>query len=173
VLLGFAGVALVVKPEGGASIVGPLACIGAALMWATGSFASPRIRLPRDPIVSVGWQSLLGGLIVFAAGLVGGEGGDIHPSEWSTRSVLGLIYLITFGSLLAYSAYTWLLQNAPISKVSTYAYVNPVVAIILGFLINDESISTMALIGATVIIASVALVIRIESPARARRNPAS
>jgi drug/metabolite transporter (DMT)-like permease len=173
VLLGFAGVALVVKPEGGASIAGPLACIGAALMWATGSFASPRISLPRDPIVSVGWQSLLGGIVVFGAGLIGGEGGDIHPGEWSTRSVLGLVYLITFGSLLAYSAYAWLLQNAPISKVSTYAYVNPVVAIILGFLINDESISTMALIGAAIIVASVALVIRIESPARARRNPAS
>jgi drug/metabolite transporter (DMT)-like permease len=172
VLLGFAGVALVVKPEGGASIFGPLACIGAALMWATGSFASPRIRLPRDPIVSVGWQSLLGGLIVLAAGFIGGEGGDIHPGEWSTRSLLGLAYLITFGSLLAYSAYAWLLQNAPISKVSTYAYVNPVVAIALGFLINDESISTMALIGAAVIVASVALVIRIESPGRARRNPA-
>jgi drug/metabolite transporter (DMT)-like permease len=168
VLLGFAGVALVVKPEGGASIIGPLACIGAALMWATGSFASPRISLPRDPSVSVAWQSLLGGLIVLAAGFVGGEGGDIHPGEWSTRSLLGLVYLITFGSLLAYSAYAWLLQNAPISKVSTYAYVNPVVAIVLGFLINDESISTLALIGAGIIVASVALVIRIESAPRAR-----
>lgn len=173
VLLGFAGVALVVKPEGGASIIGPLACIGAALMWATGSFASPRISLPRDPSVSVAWQSLLGGLIVLAAGFLGGEGGDIHPSEWSTRSLLGLAYLITFGSLLAYSAYAWLLQNAPISKVSTYAYVNPVVAIILGFLINDESISTLALVGAGIIVASVALVIRIESAPRARRNPAT
>jgi drug/metabolite transporter (DMT)-like permease len=172
VLLGFAGVALVVKPEGGASIIGPLACIGAALMWAVGSFASPRIDLPRDPVASVAWQSLLGGIAVFAAGLVAGEAGDVHPGHWSARSLLGLAYLITFGSLLAYSAYAWLLQNAPISKVSTYAYVNPVVAIALGFLINDESISTMALIGAAVIVASVALVIRIESPGRARRNPA-
>jgi drug/metabolite transporter (DMT)-like permease len=173
VLLGFAGVALVVKPEGGASVIGPLVCIGAALMWAVGSFASPRISLPRDPIVSVGWQSLLGGIVIVGAGLIGGEGGDVHPGEWSTRSILGLVYLITFGSLLAYSAYAWLLQNAPISKVSTYAYVNPVVAIILGYLINDESISTLALVGAAVIVASVALVIRIESPARARRNSTS
>ncbi len=173
VLLGFAGVALVVKPEGGASIIGPLACIGAALMWAVGSFASPRIDLPRDPIASVAWQSLLGGIAVTAAGLVAGEASDIHPSHWSTRSLLGLAYLITFGSLLAYSAYAWLLQNAPISKVSTYAYVNPVVAIALGWLVNDESISPLTLAGAGIIVASVALVIRIESRPRADRNPAS
>jgi drug/metabolite transporter (DMT)-like permease len=166
VLLGFAGVALVVKPEGGASIIGPLACIGAALMWATGSFASPRIDLPRDPLVSTGWQSLLGGLAVFASGLIAGEGGDIHPDQWSTRSLLGLAYLITFGSLLAFTAYAWLLQNAPISKVSTYAYVNPVVAIALGWLVLDEPITPLTLIGAGIIVASVALVIRIESARR-------
>jgi drug/metabolite transporter (DMT)-like permease len=166
VLLGFAGVALVVKPEGGASIIGPLACIGAAVMWAIGSFASPRIDLPRDPIASVAWQSLLGGLVVALAGLVAGEGGDIHPGDWSARSLLGFAYLITFGSLLAYSSYAWLLQNAPISKVSTYAYVNPVVAIALGWLILGESISPLTLAGAGVILASVALVIRIESGAR-------
>jgi drug/metabolite transporter (DMT)-like permease len=166
VLLGFVGVALVVKPEGGASIIGPLACIGAALMWATGSFASPRIDLPRDPLVSTGWQSLLGGLAVFASGLIAGEGGDIHPDQWSTRSLLGLAYLITFGSLLAFTAYAWLLQNAPISKVSTYAYVNPVVAIALGWLVLDEPITPLTLIGAGIIVASVALVIRIESARR-------
>jgi drug/metabolite transporter (DMT)-like permease len=162
-LLGFAGLALVVKPQGGESIVGPLVCIGAALMWATGSFASPRISLPRDPLVSIGYQSLLGGLVIFAAGAIGGEFGDFHPAAWSLRSILGLVYLITFGSLLAYTAYTWLLQNAPIAKVSTYAYVNPVVAIVLGWLINGESISISMIVGAAIIVASVALVIRVES----------
>ena len=76
----------------------------------------------------------------------------------------GLLYLITFGSLLAFSSYAWLLQNAPISKVSTYAYVNPVVAIALGWLILNESITPMTLLGAGIIVASVALVIRVESP---------
>ena len=166
VLVGFAGVALVVKPQGGASIVGPLACIGAALMWALGSFASPRISLPRDPLASTGWQSLLGGLAVLASGLIAGEAGDVHPDHWSTRSLLGLAYLITFGSLLAFTAYAWLLQNAPISKVSTYAYVNPVVAILLGWLINSEGISARSLAGAAIIVASVALVIRVESARR-------
>jgi drug/metabolite transporter (DMT)-like permease len=166
VLVGFAGVALVVRPQGGASIAGPLACIGAALMWALGSFASPRISLPRDPIASTGWQSLLGGLAVLASGLIAGEAGQVHPDHWSARSLLGLAYLITFGSLLAFTAYAWLLQNAPISKVSTYAYVNPVVAILLGWLINSEAIGGRSLAGAAIIVASVALVVRVESRPR-------
>lgn len=163
VLVGFGGVALILKPEGDATLVGLLACIGAALMWATGSFASPRIALPRDPLASTGWQSLLGGLAVIAVGLIAGEAGDVHPAEWSTRSILGLAYLITFGSLLAFTSYAWLLQNAPISKVSTYAYVNPVVAIALGWLILDEAITPLTLLGAGIIIASVALVVRAEA----------
>ena len=86
--------------------------------------------------------------------------GDVHPAEWSARSIVGLLYLITFGSLLAFTGYAWLLQNAPISKVSTYAYVNPVVAIALGWLILNESITPLTLVGAGIIVASVALVIR-------------
>jgi drug/metabolite transporter (DMT)-like permease len=167
VLIGFSGVALLLKPQGGASIFALLACIGGAIMWAIGSFASPRIDLPRDPLVSVGWQSLLGGIASVAAGLIAGEAGDVHPSHWSARSILGLAYLITFGSLLAFTAYAWLLQNAPISKVSTYAYVNPVVAIALGAIFLSESIRPLTLIGAGIIVASVALVVRAEAP-RAR-----
>jgi drug/metabolite transporter (DMT)-like permease len=133
-------------------------------MWAVGSFASPRISLPRDPLVSTAWQSLLGGLAVFACGIAGGETGDVQFAEFSSRSVFGLLYLITFGSLLAFTCYAWLLQNAPISKVSTYAYVNPVVAIALGWLILDEGITLTTFIGATIIVASVALVVRAERP---------
>ena len=75
-------------------------------------------------------------------------------------------YLVVFGSWLAYTAYAWLLQNAPISKVSTYAYVNPVVAIVLGFLILDEVITPITLVGAAIIVVSVALVVRIENARR-------
>jgi drug/metabolite transporter (DMT)-like permease len=163
VLVGFGGLVLLLRPSGEATLIGLLACIGAALMWATGSFASPRISLPRDPLVSTAWQSLLGGLIVAAVGVIGGETGDVQFAEFSARSVLGLLYLITFGSLLAFTSYAWLLQNAPISKVATYAYVNPVVAIALGWLILDEGISLTTLIGAAIIVASVALVVRAES----------
>ena len=163
VLVGFAGVALLVKPQGSATLVALLACVGAAAMWAFGSFASPRISLPRDPLVSVAWQSLLGGLACLAAAGVSGELGDIHPGEWSVDSVLGLAYLVTFGSLLAYTAYAWLLQNAPVSKVSTYAYVNPVIAVFLGWLFVSEPVSALTLLGAGIIVASVALVLRVES----------
>jgi drug/metabolite transporter (DMT)-like permease len=163
VLVGFGGLVLLLRPSGAATIFGLLACIGAALMWAVGSFASPRISLPRDPLVSTAWQSLLGGLVVVAAGLIGGEVGDVHFAEFSDRSIFGLVYLITFGSLLAFTSYAWLLQNAPISKVSTYAYVNPVVAIALGWLILDEGITATTLLGAGIIVASVALVVRAES----------
>jgi drug/metabolite transporter (DMT)-like permease len=166
VLVGFAGVALLVKPQGQATLLALLSCVGAALMWALGSFASPRISLPRDPLVSVAWQSLLGGLACLVGALLAGELGDIHPAAWSTDSVLGLAYLITFGSLLAFTAYAWLLQNAPVSKVSTYAYVNPVIAVFLGWLFLAEPISATTVAGAGIIVASVALVLRVESRSR-------
>jgi drug/metabolite transporter (DMT)-like permease len=163
VLVGFGGLVLLLHPSGDATIIGLLACVGAALMWAIGSFASPRISLPRDPLVSTAWQSLLGGIAVFACGLIGGEIGDVHFADFSGRSIFGLFYLITFGSLLAFTSYAWLLQNAPISKVSTYAYVNPVVAIALGWLILDEGVSLTTIIGALIIVGSVALVIKSEA----------
>ena len=164
VLVGFAGVALLLKPEGEATILGLLACIGGALMWATGSFASPRISLPRDPLVSTAWQSLLGGLDHRRRRPRRRRGAaTCTPASGPGARSSGSIYLITFGSLLAFTCYAWLLQNAPISKVSTYAYVNPVVAIALGWLILSESITPMTLLGAGIIVASVALVVRAES----------
>jgi drug/metabolite transporter (DMT)-like permease len=166
VLVGFAGVALLVRPHGTATLLALLSCVGAAVMWAVGSFASPRISLPRDPFVTTAWQSLLGGLACMVAALVAGEFGDIHPAAWSTDSILGLAYLITFGSLLAFTAYAWLLQNAPVSKVSTYAYVNPVIAVFLGWLFLSEPVSATTVLGAGIIVASVALVLRVESRAR-------
>jgi drug/metabolite transporter (DMT)-like permease len=168
VLVGFAGVALLVRPgeqSGDATVLGLLACVGAAVMWASGSFASPRLSLPRDPLMSVGWQMLLGGSAILIVGLALGEGGDVHSP--SVRSVLALAYLVVFGSWVAYTAYAWLLQNAPISRVATYAYVNPVVAIVLGWLVLDEVVTSTTIAGAAIIVASVALVVRTE-PARPR-----
>ena len=170
-LVGFVGVALLVRPgeaTGDATVVGLLACVGAAVMWASGSFASPRLSLPGDPLVSVGWQMLLGGVAIVLVGLVAGEAGDVQPETFSTRSLLALAYLIVFGSWVAYTAYAWLLQNAPVSKVATYAYVNPVVAIVLGWLVLDELVTSTTIVGAAIIVASVALVLQLESSRRRR-----
>ncbi len=171
VLVGFAGVALLLRPgeqSGDATVLGLAAVVFAAVMWASGSFASPRLKLPGDPLVSTGWQMLLGGLVIVAVGLAVGEAPEVDPQAFSTRSVLALAYLIVFGSWLAFTAYAWLLQNAPISKVSTYAYVNPVVAIVLGFLILDEVVTPVTVVGAAIIVVAVALVVRIENARRPR-----
>jgi drug/metabolite transporter (DMT)-like permease len=170
VLVGFAGVALLLRPgeqSGDATLLGLVACVIAALMWASGSFASPKLQLPRDGLVSTAWQMLLGGLVITVAGLALGEAGDVEPAAFSARSLVALVYLIAVGSWFAFTAYAWLLQNAPISRVATYAYVNPVVAIFLGWLILDEVITPVTLIGATIIVVSVFLVVRIEAGLRA------
>jgi drug/metabolite transporter (DMT)-like permease len=169
VAIGFAGVGLLLlpgnRPEGVA--LGPtLVIVVAAMSWGLGSFTSQRVALPADPLVSTGWQMLFGGLVMLVAGLAAGEAGDVDPSRFSADSVWALVYLVVVGSLLAYSAYTWLLQNAPISQVATYAYVNPMVAVILGWAILDEHIPPMMLVASAVIVLSVALIVRNEARVR-------
>ena len=166
VLVGFAGVALILRPgeqSGDATIVGLLACVGAAVMWASGSFASPRLALPPDRLASTAWQMLLGGAVITLVGLLAGEAGEVDAEALSLRSLLALAYLVVFGSWVAFTAYVWLLQNAPISKVATYAYVNPVVAIVLGWIVLDELVTGTTIAGAAIIVASVAIVVRLES----------
>ena len=103
---------------------------------------------------------------MLVAGAAVGEIGKLHPGEFSADSAWAFAYLVVIGSILAYTAYAWLLQNVPISKVATYAYVNPVVAVILGWSILSEDISTTTLVGAAVIVSSVAVVVRRESEGR-------
>ena len=176
VIVGFVGLALLVLPgdrPDGAPLWGVLLIVLAAVLWASGSFYSKRMSLPRDPLVSTAWQMLIAGGTMILAGLVAGEATDVHPSEFSTDSLLALAYLITFGSMLAYTAYTWLLGNAPISTVTTYAYVNPVIALVLGAAILSEEITVIVLLGATAIVAAVATVVRGEgaaTPATTRRR---
>jgi len=165
VLLGFAGVAILLLPgkqTGGAPLLALLTCVAAAAMWAGGSVASTRLALPGDPFVSGGWQMLLGGGVCLLTGALVGELGDFQPAQFSSRSLVAFAYLVVFGSWLAFTAYAWLLQNAPVSRVATYAYVNPVVAIALGWAILDEAVTSLTFAGAAVIVASVAVVVRTE-----------
>ncbi|MDQ3915027.1 MAG: EamA family transporter [Actinomycetota bacterium] len=174
--IGFAGVAMLVLPGGdsdGAGFAGVLTLVVAAASWAAGSFFSSRLPLPRNPFVSTAAQMVLGGLVLLVAGAATGEVSGLDVSEFSGASIGALVYLVTVGSLFAFTAYVWLLQNAPISKVATYAYVNPVIAIFLGWLILSESITTTILIGAAVIVSSVAFIVSKESaPARPEADEA-
>jgi drug/metabolite transporter (DMT)-like permease len=175
VVLGFGGLALLVLPgdrPGDAPLWGVLLVVAAAAFWASGSFYSSRTALPSDPLASTAWQMLLGGGAMLLVGLIAGEAGDVRPAEFSTDSVIAFAYLIVVGSLFAFTAYVWLLQHAPISLVATYAYVNPMIAIFLGWAILDEEITLSVVAGALAIVLSVATVVRREADQR-EREPAA
>jgi drug/metabolite transporter (DMT)-like permease len=163
-LVGFAGIVVLVRPGGGSGPLGYLLLtVAAAFAWALGSFLSPRIPVPRDALVASGYETLLGGVVLAVIGLATTPASDLEPSTWSSRSILGLVYLILVGSVIAYTAYAWLLANAPLGQVSTYAYVNPVVAIALGVIVLDETVTLRIVLGALLILAAVAIVVRRES----------
>jgi drug/metabolite transporter (DMT)-like permease len=167
VAVGFLGLAVLVlpgdRPED-APLWGVLLIVAAAASWAAGSFYSKRTPLPADGLTSTAWQMLLGGGLMALVGLATGEAGETRVSEFSLESLAAFAYLITAGSLLAFTAYVWLLKNAPISAVATYAYVNPVIALLLGWAILSEEITITMVAGAAAIVLSVATVVRNEAP---------
>jgi drug/metabolite transporter (DMT)-like permease len=163
-VVGFAGIVVLVQPGGGSGPLGYLLLtVAAAVMWALGSFLSPRIPVPKDALVATGYEMFAGGVALLAIGLATTSLSDLDPTRWSGRSIFGLVYLILFGSIVGYTAYAWLLANAPLGQVSTYAYVNPVVAIALGVIVLDESITVRIVAGALLILVAVAIVVRRES----------
>jgi drug/metabolite transporter (DMT)-like permease len=169
--LGFCGLVLLVRPSGGAPLWAMLLVVCSALMWATGAFFSGRLPLPRDSFAATALEMLAGGLVLLPIALA-----TTHPhfAAFSARSIGGFFYLVTFGSLIGYTAFVWLLDNAPIQRVATYAYVNPVVAIGLGALVLHESITWTIGLGAVIVLASVAIVVRREAvPPEARAAPAA
>jgi drug/metabolite transporter (DMT)-like permease len=164
--VGFCGVALLLLPGGATDSgkpIGFVLVLCAAFSWALGSFVSRKLPLSSNALLSTSVQMAGGGVTMLVLGLALGEAGDAHPSRFSGDSLIAFAYLILVGSLIAYTAYVWLLQNAPISKVTTYAYVNPVVAIFLGWSILSERVTATTLLGAAVIISSVAVTVRRES----------
>ena len=162
VLVGFAGVVFLIVPRGASGEVdafGLLTVVGATFSWALGTFASPRLSMPRDPLASTTVQMLAGGALLFVVAMAVGEPSRFDRSSFSTQSLVAMAYLVVFGSLVAFSAYTWLLQHASVSMVSTYAYVNPVVAVLLGAVVLNEAVTPSMLIGAAIILAAVAFII--------------
>jgi len=168
VALGALGVAVLFWPKvvaaerfGWMQAVACLALLGSSFCWAFGSVLSRRWKVAADPLVASGWQMLFAGLIDGAAGLALGQH---HRAVWNTTGVAAIAYLVVFGSWVGYSAYIWLLRHVPTSKVATYAYVNPVVAVFLGWMVLGESIDRYILAGAAIIVPAVALVTRAEDP---------
>ena len=155
---GIVGVAILVAPWQGASNLDPVGvglCLAAALTWTTGSVYSQRAPLPGSPFLAAGQQMLLGGIVLLVVGIGRGELATFTPGTVSLESLLGLAYLIGFGSLAALSAYTWLLGHAPTSLISTYAYVNPMVAVALGTVLLAEPITPRTLVAFGVILVAV------------------
>ena len=166
VAVGFCGLGLLLLPgsrPAEATAGGILLVLIAAGSWATGSFLSPRLSMPSDPLVSTGWQMVAGGGALLVGALASGEANDLHLSHASAKSLLAFAYLVLAGSLVAFTAYAWLLQNVPISKVATYAYVNPLVAVLLGWALLSEQLTVGTAAGAALIVVSVAAIVRRES----------
>jgi drug/metabolite transporter (DMT)-like permease len=173
-VLGFGGIALLVGPSavtGGGTIhpLGALVLLIGSLAWASGSIYSRRAPSPGG-LLFTGMQMLCGGALLLLAGTVTGEFSSLAIAAVSMRSLLALIYLIVFGAIIGYTAYMWLLRAVSPASVSTYAYVNPVVAVVLGWVLAGEALGLRMAIAALVIIAGVALITLEQQSLRRLRN---
>ncbi|MFD3947479.1 EamA family transporter [Streptomyces sp. NPDC058579] len=164
VLLGLAGLAILTLPgvTGDVRIGGVVLVVIGTLAWSVGSFSSSRIQMPANPFTASAYEMVAGGLGCAAVGLIRGEQYGLDLAAISARSWTALAYLVVFGSLIAFTAYAWLLQTAPLSLVATYAYVNPVVAVLLGALVLDEALTWPIALGGAVVVAGVCLIVTTE-----------
>jgi drug/metabolite transporter (DMT)-like permease len=163
-VVGFAGVALLVRPGGGGDVVAMLALVATSATWAGGSLYARGAKLPESPLLSASMQMLAAGVFLGAAGLIGGEANDVHASSFQTKPVIAFVYLVLIGSLVAFSAYAWLLKNVRISIVATYAFVNPVVAVALGSIFLSESIRWSTVVAGAAIVIAVVLIVTARAP---------
>jgi drug/metabolite transporter (DMT)-like permease len=164
VLVGFAGIAVLLTPGGGSThVVGIVTVLFASLSWSIGSFASPRLPLPADPFVTTVYEMLCGGALMLVVALLRGEPGSWQAGDVTPKAIAAFAYLVVAGSIMAFTAYVWLLRSAPLSLVATYAYVNPTVAVVLGATILGEHVGWPVILGGVLVIASVALVVSVES----------
>jgi len=162
-VLGFIGIVVLVGPgnlggRGDVRPLGALVLILGSLSWAIGSFWSRDARLPESGLLTTGMEMLGGGALLLIVGLLSGELSQFDIHRISQTSAAGLIYLITFGSLIGFTSYIWLLDKVSPARLGTYAYVNPIVAVILGWAIAGESLSVRTGVAAAIVICAVALI---------------
>lgn len=167
--LGFAGMIVLVGPglAGGARVdpLGAGLLVVASLSWAAGSIFSRGAALPKSGLLATGMEMACGGAWLLLAGLLRGELAATDPSAFTTESVLAFLYLVVFGSLVGFTAYIWLLGVTTPARVSTYAYVNPIVAVLLGWAILSEPVTSRVLFAAAVIVLAVAVITTGKRPA--------
>jgi len=162
-VIGFIGIYILVGPSETTGklqfdTIGTLAVIVASFLWSLGSIYSRSADVPKSALMTTGAEMLAGSVPIFLVSLVLGEWRTFNLAQVSAQSWLGLIYLITFGSMIGFVAYIWLLQNAPISLVATYAYVNPLVAVLLGAWFANEALTPRVLVAAGIIVGSVVFI---------------
>ena len=160
--LGFVGMIVLVGPglAGGARVdpLGAGLLLVASMAWAAGSIFSRGAALPKSALLATGMEMVCGGVWLLLAGLLRGEVAAANPSAFTTESVLAFLYLVVFGSLVGFTAYIWLLGVSTPARVSTYAYVNPIVAVLLGWAILNEPVTSRVLVAAAVIVLAVAVI---------------
>jgi drug/metabolite transporter (DMT)-like permease len=173
-VLGLAGIAVLARPSGNGAVLPVLVVLGASASWGIGSVLAGRLPAPASPLVGSAMEMLTGAIVLAGLAAATGELTHFDPAHVSTQSLLGLLYLIGPGSLLALTCYVIALRRLPTAAVSTYAYVNPVVAVSLGALFLGERPTLATLLGGAVVIASVAILLinRAGSPPRPRTQRA-
>src|ERR671931_438951 len=163
-VIGFAGVALLVRPGGTNDVGAALLLLATTSAWAAGSLYARGAPLPSSPLLSASMQMLAAAVFLGIAGFATGEANDVHASSFAMKPLIAFAYLVVVGSLIAFSAYAWLLKNVRISIVATYAFVNPVVAVFLGTLFLDESIGWTTIVAGASIVAAVILIVTARVP---------
>jgi drug/metabolite transporter (DMT)-like permease len=157
IAIGLAGVAVLVDPGASGELAGMGVLLCGSFAWSAGSLYATRADRPEDPLLGVALQMLCGGLVLAVMGA--GQWSRVDLGAVSAKSALSLLYLVLVGSVIAYTAYGWLLHAAPSSLVATYAYVNPVVAVVLGTLVADEALTARTLVGGAVVVLAVVLIV--------------
>jgi len=169
-VVGFGGVALLVRPGGGGNVAVALALVATTSAWAAGSLYARGAPLPSSPLLSASMQMLAAALFLGVAGFATGEASDVHASSFAAKPLIAFAYLVLIGSLIAFSAYAWLLKNVRISVVATYAFVNPVVAVALGTVFLNETIGWSTIVAGAAIVTAVVLIVTARAPVD-RRYP--
>ena len=171
---GFAGVAMLVAAQGsggGLSVTDAALLLLTSLSWAAGTVATRLLPVPDAPMTSAAASLLAGAAVLAVIAAASGDAARLHPADVTLRSAAGLAYLVILGTVVTFSAFVWVLRHVPPARVATYAFVNPVVAVLLGWAVGDQSMNAGTALATSVIVAAVAVAVTDRAPQPAPRRP--